>query len=52
MPETWSESLKEAVKAEELGVVDYELLLDYNYWNYCMWRLLAYRWVRLLTDHR
>lgn len=39
VPETWSESLKEAVKAEEVGVVDYELVLDYNYWNYC--RFLA-----------
>jgi hypothetical protein len=33
-PKSWSPSLQEAVKAEELGVVDYDLTLDYNYWNY------------------
>lgn len=26
--------LQEAVKAEELGVIPYELKLDYDYWNY------------------
>jgi hypothetical protein len=26
--------LLEAVKAEELGVIPYELQLDYDYWNY------------------
>lgn len=33
-PETWSQVLRDAVKAEELGVVDYELVLDYDHWNY------------------
>ena len=40
VPATWSPSLQEAVKADELGVVDYELTLDYNYWNYCTLRRL------------
>lgn len=32
---TWSSILQEAVKAEELGVIPYDLNLDYNYWTYC-----------------
>jgi tRNA (guanine37-N1)-methyltransferase len=35
VPTTWSPILQEAVKAEELWVVDYDLVLDYDYWNYC-----------------
>ncbi|KAM3087468.1 tRNA(m(1)G37)methyltransferase, variant 3 [Clarireedia jacksonii] len=31
---TWSTILQEAVKAQELGVIPYDLTLDYNYWNY------------------
>lgn len=27
--------MQEAVKAEELGVIDYDLTLDYDYWTYC-----------------
>ena len=34
VPTTWSPILQEAVKANELGVVDYNLVLDYDYWNY------------------
>ena len=33
---TWSEVLQEAVNKEELGVIPYELKLDYDYWNYRM----------------
>lgn len=31
---TWSSNLKEAVNAKELGVIPYNLKLDYDYWNY------------------
>jgi tRNA (guanine37-N1)-methyltransferase len=34
-PSTWSPSLKEAVEAKELGVIDYNLELGYDYWTYC-----------------
>ncbi|KAL2066463.1 hypothetical protein VTL71DRAFT_2534 [Oculimacula yallundae] len=33
-PSTWSAALREAVKAEDVGVIPYELNLDYNYWTY------------------
>lgn len=33
-PTTWSTLLQEAVKAEELKVIPYNLTLDYNYWTY------------------
>ncbi|KAL3427596.1 Met-10+ like-protein [Phlyctema vagabunda] len=31
---TWSEILRQAVKEQELKVISYDLVLDYNYWNY------------------
>lgn len=34
-PTTWSPILQEAVKAQELGIIQYDLTLDYDYWNYC-----------------
>ena len=34
-PSTWSNFIKEAVQAQELGVIDYNLELDYDYWTYC-----------------
>jgi tRNA (guanine37-N1)-methyltransferase len=33
-PKTWSTVLQEAVKAEDLKVIPYNLTLDYNYWTY------------------
>lgn len=33
-PGTWSPILHEAVKAEELSIISYELKLDYDYWGY------------------
>ncbi|CZT42249.1 probable protein MET-10 [Rhynchosporium secalis] len=33
-PSTWSDALREAVKAEDVGVIPYDLKLDYNYWTY------------------
>lgn len=31
---TWSKSLREGVEKEEVGVIPYELKLDYDHWNY------------------
>jgi tRNA (guanine37-N1)-methyltransferase len=31
---TWSPTLQQAVKARELGVIQYNLELDYDYWTY------------------
>ncbi|PQE24150.1 putative MET-10 protein [Rutstroemia sp. NJR-2017a BVV2] len=47
MPPTWSTILQEAVKAQELGVVPYDLTLDYNYWNYSTILTLNYTQQRL-----
>ena len=33
-PETWGPVVREGVQKEELGVVDYELVLGYEYWSY------------------
>ncbi|KAK3945298.1 putative undecaprenyl pyrophosphate protein [Diplogelasinospora grovesii] len=33
-PETWGPLLKEGVQKQELGVIPYELKLDYDYWSY------------------
>ncbi|RAL61690.1 hypothetical protein DID88_002758 [Monilinia fructigena] len=33
-PTTWSPILQEAVKAQDLGVISYNLTLDYDHWNY------------------
>ncbi|KAH7370623.1 guanine-N(1)--methyltransferase-like protein [Rhexocercosporidium sp. MPI-PUGE-AT-0058] len=33
-PSTWSAALREAVKGEDVGVIPYDLKLDYNYWTY------------------
>lgn len=33
-PETWSAILRSAVEREELGLVPFELTLDYDYWLY------------------
>ena len=35
-PKTWSDALQEAVNAEEVKVIPYDLTLNYDYWNYCM----------------
>ncbi|KAH0538844.1 hypothetical protein FGG08_004561 [Glutinoglossum americanum] len=32
--ETWSSTLKELVRVEEVGVIPYTLRLDYDYWTY------------------
>lgn len=31
---TWSSSLREAVATEELGVIPFDLQIDYEYWTY------------------
>jgi tRNA (guanine37-N1)-methyltransferase len=31
---TWSKSLREGVEKEEVGIIPYELKLDYDHWNY------------------
>jgi hypothetical protein len=33
-PKTWSPILQQAVKAQELGVIPFNLELDYDYWTY------------------
>ncbi|KAH8820361.1 guanine-N(1)--methyltransferase-like protein [Xylogone sp. PMI_703] len=33
-PTTWSPMLQDAVKAQEMGVIPFNLELDYNYWTY------------------
>ena len=33
-PKTWSDVLQDAVKAEDLGIIPYDLKLEYDYWNY------------------
>ncbi|ESZ92813.1 hypothetical protein SBOR_6800 [Sclerotinia borealis F-4128] len=33
-PTTWSPVLQEAVKAQDLGVIPYDLTLNYDHWNY------------------
>ncbi|CAD6443429.1 b6d52a30-d5b0-40bd-9ac4-54a4088d854b [Sclerotinia trifoliorum] len=33
-PTTWSPILQEAVKAQELGVIPFDLTLNYDHWNY------------------
>jgi len=33
-PTTWSPILQEAVKAQEIGIIPFDLKLDYNYWTY------------------
>lgn len=33
-PKSWSPTLREAVAAGELGVVPYQLTLDYKHWTY------------------
>lgn len=35
-PTTWSPILQEAVKAQELGVIPFDLTLKYDHWNYSM----------------
>lgn len=35
-PTTWSPILQEAVKAQDLGVIPFDLSLDYDHWNYSM----------------
>ncbi|KAI1082824.1 Met-10+ like-protein-domain-containing protein [Whalleya microplaca] len=34
VPETWGPAIQEGVGREELGLVPYDLILDYNYWLY------------------
>lgn len=34
VPETWSAALRSAVESNELGLVPFELTLDYDYWLY------------------
>lgn len=33
-PETWGPVVSQLVKEDEVGIVPYELKLDYDYWNY------------------
>ncbi|CAL3967069.1 unnamed protein product [Diplocarpon coronariae] len=33
-PSTWSADLQEAVKEEDVGIISYDLKLDYSYWTY------------------
>ena len=33
-PHTWSSILQQAVEAKELGIIPFELRLDYDYWTY------------------
>ena len=33
-PETWGPVIQDAVKEEELGIIPYELKIDYDYWSY------------------
>lgn len=33
-PTTWSSTLHEAVKGQELGIIPFDLELDYDYWTY------------------
>jgi len=35
---TWSSILQEAVKAEEVKVIPYDLTLEYDYWTYRTYR--------------
>lgn len=44
-PTTWSSILQEAVKAEEIKVIPYDLTLEYDYWTY-----RAYKAFRILFD--
>lgn len=32
-PETWSDVIKDGVERKDLGVVPYDLVLDYDYWS-------------------
>jgi tRNA (guanine37-N1)-methyltransferase len=32
--DTWGQLVKDGVQKQELTVIPYELLLDYDYWNY------------------
>ncbi|KAI1385104.1 Met-10+ like-protein-domain-containing protein [Hypoxylon trugodes] len=34
VPETWTPIIKDGVASKELGVVSYDLSLDYDYWSY------------------
>ncbi|OTB06614.1 hypothetical protein M426DRAFT_20712 [Hypoxylon sp. CI-4A] len=34
LPETWTSILQEGVASKELGVIPYDLSLDYDYWSY------------------
>jgi tRNA (guanine37-N1)-methyltransferase len=48
-PKTWSTVLQEAVKAEDLKVIPYNLTLDYNYWTYRT--LVRKGWEDMLSWH-
>ncbi|KAI1779947.1 Met-10+ like-protein-domain-containing protein [Hypoxylon cercidicola] len=34
VPETWTSILQEGVTSKEVGIVPYDLFLDYDYWSY------------------
>ncbi|KAF3056379.1 tRNA (guanine(37)-N1)-methyltransferase [Daldinia childiae] len=34
VPETWTSSLQDGVASKEIGIVPYNLSLDYDYWSY------------------
>lgn len=36
-PTTWSADLQQAVKEDDIGIIPYDLTLDYNYWTYRMY---------------
>lgn len=31
--------MKKGVESQEMGVIDYSLQLDYDYWTYCRFRM-------------
>jgi hypothetical protein len=39
VPDTWGPVLKDGIRKQDLGVVPYELQLDYDYWSYRMGEL-------------
>lgn len=34
VPETWTPAIQEGVASKEIGVIPYDLSLDYDYWSY------------------
>lgn len=51
-PATWSAELQEAVRGEELGIVPFDLKLDYNYWTYRMYVRGVYKHLNATNGDR